>query len=158
MTGKLKASGVDGTLQGGGGFTMTVAPDGKTTVNFDGMQPISFALTVAGGQVKGSFVYGGKVNGAVKTPPGASGTWEPTGTTDWSTLTVTVDLTQPTSVRLADKVSIAQFAGTGSADTRSAVESQPVLRDGTYKCGGDTLELGPPAETSASGTWTLTRA
>src|SRR5687768_16395641 len=34
--------GVDVNEQGGGGLTVGIAPDGKTEVNFDSMQPVTF--------------------------------------------------------------------------------------------------------------------
>jgi hypothetical protein len=158
MTGTLSGGGVEGNVQGGSGVAVTIAPDGKTAVNFDGMQPVEFAFRVASSEVKGKFTYGGRVNGVVRTPAADQGKFEPTGTTDWNTLTVTVDLTAPAAVRVADKVSIAQFAGTDSAETGGAVDAQPILRNSTYKCGGNKLELTPATGTPATGTWVLTKA
>ena len=106
----------------------TIDSAGKAQVDFGAMQPVTFTFTVSGGDVKGSFGYGGKVNGTVKTPRPPPARWEPTGTVDFSTLTVTVDLTSPAAVRVADKTSITDFAGTGTADTGGAVDAQPVLK------------------------------
>ena len=167
LVGTWKATGLDGklsgpvtgTFAGGGGTTLTVDSAGRATVDFGSMQPVTFAFTVSGGDVKGSFGYGGKVNGTVKTPSAATGTWEPAGTVDFSTLTVTVDLTSPAAVRVADKASIADFAGTGTADTGGAVDAQPVLKKSSYDCsGGTTLKLGPPQGGPDTGTWTFTKA
>jgi hypothetical protein len=159
VAGSLTGNGVNGSLTGGGGTTLTIASDGKTTVNFDGMQPITFTFAVPSGDVKGAFVYGGKVNGTVRTPTGeTSGTWEPTGSVDFGALTVTVDIASPSAVRLADKLPLAQFVGTGSADTGNAVDGQPILKKSTYKCSGNKLELGPPAGMPGVGTWTLQKA
>jgi hypothetical protein len=159
VDGKFDSNGVNGSLSGGAGATMNVAPDGKTTVNFDSMQPVNFNFAVAGGNVKGSFQYGGTVNGTVKTPSTPTGAWEPTGTVDFGKVTVTVDLTSPTTARVADKVPLAQFAGTNMANAGNAVDAQPILRKGTYDCsGGSTLKLGPPAGTPGVGTWTLEKA
>ncbi|MEV0127493.1 hypothetical protein AB0H83_03370 [Dactylosporangium sp. NPDC050688] len=158
LSGKLSGP-VTGTFTGGGGTTLTVDAAGKTQVDFGPMQPVTFAFTVSGGDVKGSFSYGGKVNGTIKTATAATGTWEPTGTVDFSTLTVTVDLTSPAAVRVADKSSIADFAGTGTADTGGAVDAQPVLKKSSYDCsGGTTLKLGPPQGGPDTGTWTFTKA
>jgi hypothetical protein len=158
FTGKLSGP-VTGSFTGGGGTLLTIDSAGKTQVDFGPMQPVTFAFTVAGGDVKGSFAYGGKVNGTVKTPTTATGNWEPAGTVDFSTLTVTVDLTSPAAVRVADKTSIADFAGTGTADTGGAVDAQPVLKKGSYDCsGGTTLKLGPPQSGPDTGTWTFTKA
>ncbi len=157
LTGKLSGP-VTGSFTGGGGTLLTIDAAGKAQVDFGTMQPVTFAFTVAGGDVKGSFGYGGKVNGTVKTPAAATGTWEPAGTVDFSTLTVTVDLTSPAAVRVADKTSIADFAGTGTADTGGAVDAQPVLKKSSYDCsGGTTLKLGPPQGGPDTGTWTFTK-
>jgi hypothetical protein len=159
VDGTFNGNGVNGTLSGGSGVTMTIAADGKTTVNFDSMQPVNFNFAVAGGSVKGSFQYGGSANGTMQTPSATSGTWEPVGTVDFGKLTVTVDLTSPTTARVADKLPLAQFVGTNSAEAGNAVDGQPILRKGTYDCsGGTTLKLGPPAGTTGVGTWTLTKA
>ena len=158
VQGTFNSNGVNGTLTGGAGVTVSIAADGKTTVGFDKMEPISFSFAVAGGNVKGSFVYGGAVKGTVKTPSATSGTMEPVGTVDFGSLTVTVDITSPTSARVADKLPLAQFVGTNSADAGNAVDGQPILRKGTYDCSGSTLKLGPPAGTTGVGTWTLEKA
>ena len=159
ITGTLSGA-VNGTVQGGGGLQLTVAADGKTMVNFDPMQPVAFTLTVAGGAVKGSFSYGGQLNGAIKTPSASatSGTWEPTGTVDFKSVTITADLTSPASVRVADKLPITDFVGSGTADTGAAIDSQPILKKATYQCGTDSLTLGPPSGGPDTGTWTFTKA
>jgi hypothetical protein len=158
VDGKITGNGVNGTVSGGGAVGLTIANDGKTTVNFDTMQPITFTFAVPGGDVKGAFTYGGKVNGTIKTPTEATGTWEPVGTVDFNTLTVTVDLTTPASMRVADKIPLSQFAGTGASDAGNAVDAQPILRKSTYKCGDGKLELAPPAGTPSIGTWVWTKA
>jgi hypothetical protein len=158
MQGTLDSNGVNGTLTGGAGVTMSIAADGKTTVGFDKMEPVGFSFAVAGGNVKGAFAYGGAVKGTVKTPTATSGTWEPVGTVDFGSLTVTVDITSPTTARVADKLPLAQFVGTNSADAGNAVDGRPILRKGTYECNGGTLKLGPPAGTTGVGAWTLEKA
>ncbi|GAA2595505.1 hypothetical protein GCM10010399_27490 [Dactylosporangium fulvum] len=157
LTGKLSGP-VDGTFQGGGGTLLTIDSAGKTQVDFGSMQPVTFTFSVSGNDVKGSFSYGGKVNGTVKTPTTPSGTLEPTGTVDFSTLTVTVDMTAPAAVRVADKVSIGEFAGSGTADTGGAVDAQPVLKKSRYDCDGNTLKLSPPQGGADTGTWTFTKS
>jgi hypothetical protein len=160
LAGTLSGNGVNGTLTGGGGVVLTIAKDGKTTVTFDGMQPVGFTFKVAGGDVRGAFAYGGKVNGTLTMPSSSatSGTWEPTGTVDFSALNVTVDILSPTSVRVADKLPLAQFVGSGQTDASNAVDGQPILKKSTYKCSGNTLQLGPPAGNTGTGTWTLTKS
>jgi hypothetical protein len=158
VAGTFNGNGVNGTLSGGAGVTVNIAADGKTAVNFDKMEPVNFNFAVAGGNVKGSATYGGTVNGTVTTPSGTSGTFEPVGKVDFGSVVVTVDLTSPTTARVADKVALAQFVGTNAAETGNAVDSQPILRKGTYDCSGGGLKLGPPAGTTGVGTWTLEKA
>jgi len=157
ITGKLSGP-VGGDFTGGGGTLLTIDSGGKTQVDFGAMQPVTFTFSVSGNAVKGSFSYGGKVNGAVKSPTGTTGTLEPSGAVDFSTLTVTVDLTAPVAQRVADKVSIAEFAGTGTANTGGAVDAQPILKKSQYECGSGTLKLSPPAGADDTGTWTFTKA
>jgi hypothetical protein len=158
VAGTFNGNGVNGTLAGGAGVTVNIAADGKTAVNFDKMEPATFNFAVAGGNVKGSATYGGSVNGTVKTPSGTSGTFEPIGTVDFGSVVVTVDLTSPTTARVADKVPLSQFVGTNAANTGNAVDPQPILRKGTFDCSGSTLKLGPPPGTTGVGTWTLEKA
>lgn len=158
FAGSFDQSGTTGTISGGAGYTLTVAPDGATTVDFAGMQPVQFAAKVSGTDVKGAFTYGGKVNGAVKLPTtGTSGNWEPTGTSDFKALTVKLSLTAPVQLDLPSQ-SIADLAGMSQVQVGSAIDAQPVLKNGTYKCDGNTLTLGPPAGTNVGGTWTLQKA
>ncbi|MEV8511164.1 hypothetical protein [Dactylosporangium sp. NPDC051484] len=157
LSGKLSGS-VNGTFAGGGGALLTIDAGGKTQVDFGPMQPVTFTFAVSGNDVKGSFGYGGKVNGSIKTPSSATGTLEPTGTVDFSALTVTVDLTAPASVRVADKMPITEFTGSGTADTGGAVDAQPVLKKSRYDCGGNTLKLSPPQGGADTGTWTFKKA
>jgi hypothetical protein len=154
------AGGATGSATGGTGLLLNVYPDGKTTVDFTGMQPVTFSTAVSSTQVKGQFLYGGKVNGSVQVPSTMSnaGTWKPVGTTDWSTLTVTVDLISPVQSRIFDKAKIADFASAGGGQTGGSVDLQPILHEMTYECSGNTLKLAPPAGSPAGGTWSLIRA
>ncbi|WP_432831869.1 hypothetical protein [Dactylosporangium sp. CA-092794] len=154
LTGKLSGA-VNGTFAGGGGTLLTIDSAGKTQVDFGPMQPVTFTFAVSGNDVKGSFGYSGTVNGAIKTPASASGTLEPTGSVDFSSLKVTVDLTAPAAVRVADKMPITEFTGTGTADTGGAVDAQPVLKKSQYDCAGTTLKLSPPQGGPDTGTWTF---
>jgi hypothetical protein len=155
-SGSVSAAGVKGTFGGGSGYTVTVAPDGATVVDFTGMQPATFATTVGGTDIKGSLVYNGKVTGAVRLPAtsATSGQWEPTGTADFSSLRLTVDVTSPVSSRLADNVLVSQYTG----ETGGSVDTTPIMKNGTYECGTNTLTLGPPPNTPIGATWTLERA
>src|SRR3954471_5855610 len=92
------AAGGKGTATGGAGYEVAVSPDGRTVLDFSRMQPVNFSADVNNTQFKGQFTYGGKVTGAVQVAPGGSaqtGTWKPVGSTDWSNLIVSVDITSP---------------------------------------------------------------
>lgn len=157
ISGKLSGP-VNGTFAGGSGTLLTIDSTGRTQVDFGSMQPVTFTFSVSGNDVKGSFSYGGKVNGAIKTPASATGTLEPTGTVDFSALNVTVELTAPAAVKVADKMPITEFTGTGTANTGGAVDAQPVLKKSRYDCSGNTLELSPPQGGADTGTWTFTKS
>jgi hypothetical protein len=148
------------TASGGGGFTVTVAADGKTAVDFSGMQPIMFTSNVGGTNIKGQYLHGGKVDGTVRAVPTSdtAGTWEPVGTVDWSALTITVDLTSPVQAKVFDNQKISDFTGSGVTQTGQAVDVQPILRKGTYECSGSTLKIGPESGTSDGTVWTLQKA
>jgi hypothetical protein len=148
------------TASGGGGFTVTVAADGKTMIDFAGMQPIMFNSGVGGTTIKGTYSHGGKVDGTVRAVPttDTTGSWEPLGTVDWSQLTITVDLTSPVQAKVFDNQKISDFTGIGATQTGQAVDVQPILRKGTYDCSGSTLKIGPESGTSDGTTWTLQKA
>ncbi|NJC70168.1 hypothetical protein HC031_10670 [Planosporangium thailandense] len=158
FTSTIDAGGAHGTVSGGSGVTVTIAPSGSADIGFDGMQPVTFDSTVGTAKVSGQFVYGGKVDGAVQVPESATstGVWKPVGTADWRTLTVTVDMTSPVRARPFDHVKIGDFASAGNGQTGGSVDLQPILREGTYECSGSTLKLGPPPGQSG-GTWVLQR-
>jgi len=160
VAGALTGNGVNGTVKGGGGIVLKVAPSGSTTVTFDGMQPVGFTYEVGGGSVEGTFAYGGSVTGTMKLPAGnvTSGTWAPTGTVDFSPLTVTVDVTNPAVGKVADKQPLADFVGSAGATSGAAVDAQPLLRTGQFTCAGATLTIAPPAGGGSIGTWTLAKA
>jgi hypothetical protein len=151
--------GAKGTATGGSGVQVAISPDGRTVVDFTGMQPVSFQADVSGAQLKGQFTYGGKVTGAVQVASGAatSGTWKPVGSTDWSALTVTVDLSSPIQSKIFDNVKIADFVNANGGQAAGSVEAQPILREATYQCSGETLTIGPPPGSTVGGTWVLKR-
>ena len=100
-----------------------------------------------------------RLDGTVKTSSsGNSGTFEPTGPVDFKTVTVTVNLTSPATVTVADKLPLTEFTGTGTADTGGAVDAQPVLKKSQYSCDGGMLKLSPPAGAPDTGTWTFSKA
>jgi hypothetical protein len=158
LDGKLSGNGIDGSVTGGNGVAVSIAADGTTKVTFDGMQPVNFTVTIVGGNLAGSFFYGGAVDGTVNTPASDTGTWQPVGNVDFGSLNVTVDVTSPLKQRVADKVKLSQFVGGNTANTGNAVDAQPILRKMQYTCSGNTLTLAPPAGTVGMGTWTLTKA
>jgi hypothetical protein len=154
------AAGAILSASGGSGVGLAIDPQGKTVVDFGGAQPVVFQTKVADAEVKGQFGYGGKVNGAIRLPlTGTSGTWEPTGPVDWSSLTLTLELTTPVQVKVLDKAKVADYTGQSSTQTGNVVDTQPFLRRGTYSCSADTLKITPDTGNTGAGiTWTLRRA
>jgi hypothetical protein len=151
---------VSASVTGGAGTLLTVGAAGDTAVDFANAQPITFAATVGGGDIKGSVAYGGKVTGTVQASgTGDSGTFKPVGPVDFATVTVTVDLTSPVQARIFDKAKVADLVGAGSAQTGGAVDAQPVLRESTYDCSPTTLKLtATNVANGVSWTWAFTRA
>jgi hypothetical protein len=160
MSRKDTVVGTDITSSGGGGVALTIGEGGTTTVDFAGMQPVVFSSTAGGTEIKGQYSNGGKVISTLKTTPTSdtAGTLEPTGTVDWSALTVTVDLSSPVKLKVFDNVKITDFTGSGAAQAGNAVDTQPILRKSMYDCGGTTLKLSPPAGVTGGGTWTFQKA
>jgi hypothetical protein len=82
--GAVLGNGSSGTINGGQGVTMTIGGNGATKVDFASMQPVSFAVTANGGNVKGEYSYRGTATGTLGFPggtgPGPSDTAVPTGT------------------------------------------------------------------------------
>jgi hypothetical protein len=169
VVGKWGATGVDaqgaagnatGKISGGAGTTMTVAADGATQVSFTGSQPLDFSGQVAGHTIRGQASYDGAVRGTVGfggQDSAGTGTWTPQGQITWDDLRATVKLTAPVSVTLLDNANISDFTGDKSTQAGGAVDVQPVLRAGTYSCGGNTMRVrteknGPAME------WTFKRA
>jgi hypothetical protein len=81
-----------------------------------------------------------------------------TGSTDVSSLEITVKLTQPLATTLVNNVKVSDVSGSQTSQTGNAIDLQPILRPGTYQCQDEkTLVI----TTTGSGpvlTWTLDRA
>lgn len=145
-------------VSGGSGVSLSIGADGATTVDFAGMAPVTFDGQVAGADVAGELAYAGSASGTVRTDTGAtSGTWEPVGTTDWGSVTVTVDLTEPVAGRPIDNVPIGEVVEQADQVTGEVVDIEPMLGEGSFQCEGDTLVLSP-TEGETGLTWTLERA
>ncbi len=151
-------------VTGGGGVAVDIAANGTLTMDFASMQPATFSVRAGNTDFKGKFVYGGKATGMIRTsaplasPPGlgtSQGTWEPAGPVDWSTLTVTLDLTSPVQGRPLDKLPLKDYLGDKSSSTGGVVDVAPILGKGTYICEGATLVLTP--EGNRGLVWTLAR-
>jgi hypothetical protein len=148
-------------LAGGSGIAVRIASTGATTVDFAGMQPVTFTAKVAGADVRGQFTYAGTATGQISTGPatgaagsaGATGTWEPVGDLNWNETRLTVDLTEPVKVRPFDNTPIGDYVGDG---TGNAVDVDPFFDRGGYRCGGDTLTLTPDQDGDIP--WVLKRA
>jgi hypothetical protein len=150
------AGGTTSSASGGAGVVLSIGADGKVSVDFDPMKPIMFTTAVSGAEIKGQYTYAGKATGGVKMPAAgaAAGAWQPSGTADWSALTVTVDLTNPVEARIFDHAKISDFVGAGGGETGGTVDAQPLLAASSYTCSGNTLKLTAPSGAA----WTMQRA
>ncbi|HEY8474901.1 MAG TPA: hypothetical protein VIL37_20065 [Natronosporangium sp.] len=143
---------------GGGDVAVTIGADGATTVDFAGMEPVSFDGEIAGVSVAGDLSYGGSASGTVRTDPGVtSGAWEPVDSADWSGVTLTVNLTEPVTGTPLDQVPIGDAVEQADQVTGEVIDIEPVLGTGSFECDGDTLVLRPTAGDTGL-TWTLVTA
>lgn len=154
-----KRNNVSANLTGGAGIKVKVGPNGATTIDFTGMDPVNFSAKVANTDVRGKFTYAGTASGTVSTGPAPanatvtpkpSGSWEPVGDLNWSATTLTLDLTEPVQARPFDNTPIGKYVGT---QTGNAVDIDPIFDRGTYTCGGDTLTITPDKD--ADTPWVL---
>lgn len=145
VTGQVSIPQASLELTGGSGTLLSITPDGQTTLRFDAMQPITFTAALLGALGKGQYQYHGMLRGAVDTAAatGDSGPWRPTGTVDWSQLQLTLRLTDPIDLTLLDKARLSKLPGDAQSPAGDAVDLQPLLREGTYRCEGDALTISP---------------
>jgi hypothetical protein len=154
-------SSVNADLTGGSGIAVRIGGTGATTVDFTGMQPVTFTAKVAGADVRGRFTYAGTATGQINTGPaasatgsaGATGSWQPVGDLNWNETRLTVDLTEPVQARPFDNTPIGRYVGDG---TGNAVDIDPFFDRGSYRCDGDTLTLTPDQDGDIP--WILKRA
>jgi hypothetical protein len=168
VTGRWRATGVTSTagsatiggrIAGGSDVTMTVDADGTTEVGFSDSKPVTFAAEAAGARLGGQVQYSGSLHAAVKFEPneaGAGGRWQPQNSTTDDDLRATVRLTEPFSVTLLDNASIRTVDTDALPAAGDALDLQPILRGGTYRCQADSLQVrteqgGPNLQ------WTFTR-
>lgn len=88
--------------------------------------------------------------------PEATGTWQPAGDVKWEDLRLTLKLTEPINQTLLNDARIGSVTGNQTSQAGNAVDLQPVLRQGTYTCGGGTLTVRPQTG-PASVTWVFQR-
>jgi hypothetical protein len=178
-------AGVTVTAQGGSDAKVTIDDDGTVRAVFSGMRPIEFTAQVAGAQVKGEIVYGGNLDGKVDlsatatgpsstgsptaspsvpattgtSPSGMAGTgaWKPVGNVDWGNLRLTVRLSQPVSATILNNVKISEVTGAQTTQAGDAVDLQPLLREGEYRCDGNDTLIITPHGTGPTVTWTFER-
>jgi hypothetical protein len=169
VTGRWRATGVAsagsvgearGRIAGGTGTVMTVGPDGRAEVDFTAGEPLTFTAEAAGADIRGEVRYQGSFRGALAFDPvdrDGAGRWIPQRGISWSDLRATVRLSEPFAVTLLDGASLADLGGDTLPGTNGAIDVQPILRGGTYRCAGTTLRV----ETRNNGptvVWTFARA
>lgn len=156
---------VNADVTGGAGVAISISPEGATTIDFSGMQPIAFSARIAEVAVAGRFTYAGTARGTMTTEPttesvspsatgaapgasasaapAATGTWRPVGDINWQGVRFTLDLTEPAQARPFDDVPLGEYTG-GEADrTGDVVDIDPFFDAGRYTCRGDTLTVSP---------------
>ena len=147
------------TAQVRGEVTYKGSTDG--TVDLNAAAPTTSSTT---GQPTGSPSASGS-SATTTAPPtgsataaGKSGGWHPTGTVNVSGLTLTVKLTQPVATTVLNDVKVTDVTGSQTTQVAGAVDLQPLLRDGTYRCGGETTLVITTSGTAPALVWSLTRA
>lgn len=173
-------AGVTVTARGGSDAKVTIDDDGTVRAVFSGMKPIEFTAQVAGAQVKGEIVYGGNLDGkvdlsatggstgsmtpssggAATTGPagsGATGAWRPVGNVDWGNLRLTVRISEPVGATILNNVKISEITGAQTTQAGDAVDLQPLLREGEYRCDGNDTLIITPHGSGPTVTWTFER-
>jgi hypothetical protein len=97
---------------------------------------------------------------AGSTPPGVpeqTGGWQPAGDVSWNDLRLTLKVTEPISQTLLDNARVSGVSSNQISQAGDLVDLLPILRKGTYSCGGGTLTIRPDASAAAV-TWVFQRA
>jgi hypothetical protein len=138
-TGELTYSGpIRGSVPLGSGST-TASPSGTSTGT--GSTPATSPSTSAGAA------------GAAGGSP-----WQPSGPVDVENLMVTVKLTAPLAATVLNNVKVSDVTGAQTTQIGSAVDLQPLLRSGQYRCDGANLVIDLSTAASAPPvTWTFAR-
>ncbi|MDT5030911.1 MAG: hypothetical protein QOC94_1082 [Actinoplanes sp.] len=142
---------------GGAGVTMHIDPQGKATVVYTGMSPVTFSSRISNPPTAGHFTFSGSVTGSVKLPSTAAttGPWEQVTSSGAGNIRVDVKITEPISYHLGP-ISVSSLAGAAAGGGGGAIAG-PQVTSGTWRCAGDTLVSTPPLTSVAQGTWTLNR-
>jgi hypothetical protein len=146
----------DVQFSGGDGVSVTIDDRGRTTVSFTDMTPVAYRTHFGDTRVSGQFRYAGRATGQLATGTGDTGDWRTVGSPDWSDTRVSVDITEPTDARLLENVPLDRYTGGDAERTGNAVDTSPLLADGTYRCEGGTVTVTPTGNRNL--TWTLRKA
>jgi hypothetical protein len=134
----------EGTIEG----TVTLGSGGAVTPTASPASTMSPATTATPGAA----------TPAGTATPGASGSWQPTGQANVGNLGITIRVTRPISATVVDNVKVSEVTGAQRTQAGDAVDLQPLLRTGQYRCdGNDSLTI-TPSESGPTVTWTLQRA
>lgn len=147
----------EGSVSGGAGTVLTIRSTGGAGVRFDRSSPLAFTAGVGPARVTGQITYTGSVNTTISTAGTDTGTWAPDSMVRPQGLRATVRLTSPVRVTLLDNVSLSDLGSGRTGPAGEALDTQPILRPGNYRCGPDRLQL----RTDQSGpdlTWTFSRS
>jgi hypothetical protein len=131
--------------------------------------PITGGINLAGGasasaSASSSASPGAGASGTATPSPGATGgtgtgrPWEPVGTANVADLRVTIKITAPASVTIADNVKVSEITSAQTTQIGNAIDLQPLLRPGTYDCAGEQLAITLSGGQAPPVTWTFARA
>jgi hypothetical protein len=67
-------------------------------------------------------------------PTGYTGAWQPTGEVTWGDLRLTVRVVEPFAATVIDDLRVGDVTGDQTTKVGNAVDLQPLLRPGTYRC------------------------
>src|SRR5262249_35877878 len=132
------AKNLDALANGGANSTMVIAPDGRSEVDFTGMDPVIITVQLNGNTIQSHLTYSGKISGRLKLPPAGqpSGQWEAEQGVNGQGVRITLDTN---GISVLHDEPLANLTGAAAASNNT----QPLMGAGTYTCypSGQKLEI-----------------
>jgi hypothetical protein len=149
----------DFRIGGGDGVSLMIEPDGTATVDFAGMDRVTYSGEAHNTTVRGFVQFGGEATGTVNTTADSdnSGTMH-VADVDSKDVELTAVLTEPIHARVS-QLPVDQLRRLAHKHEH---KHAPVVSETTYQCGSDTLTLtstmqGHQSENQATLTWSFQR-